>query len=253
MSNEQQRQIGALQQQVDALQRQVDTLSETLETRNGEFALKFAALEALRELRPDPPASRNIIDHEGAARAVSFAQVSGKVPSAIGRDVSITHPHEEPTGTPPTEDEHLKLLSVVFGKIPGLRPAETRTAEFQADYRSAFEALRRVGRAEKPDPGKSVSWWIEEFRYAHLLGAEVRSNAFLAAVLAHGDIPYVRGNGANISWELGLVLYGTSRRPTGDAWRKVLQTGELLRPSPLARPLTPEERAVERAVNVHRV
>src|SRR3984885_5588246 len=146
------------------------------------------------------------------------------------RHVSITTFVEGPRlDLKPTDDEHNKLLNVVFLKFPNIKPDERRAAEFWADYKRFFEVLGCAGRAEKPDGGKYLSWWIDEFR--SLLGGYVRGNAFLAAALAQGDLSYVAGNGANISWELGLVVGGGGRRPSGEAWRKVIETGELLRPT----------------------
>ena len=188
------------------------------------------------------PASRRVTDYGSARGSVDVEQASiATKPSEDGP--SISRLLEAPVGATPTDDDLIKLALVVLRKYPHFEPDENRAAEFWNDYRRSFEALSRVMRADKPDPSKSVGWWIDEF--CELLGGTVRTNAFLTAALAAGDISYVPGNQSNISWELGLKIGGVGRRPS-DAWRKVIETGELLRPSPLARALSPEEQAMER-------
>jgi hypothetical protein len=60
-------------------------------------------------------------------------------------------------------------------------------------------------------------------------------SGFLAAVLAHGDIPFIAANPAqDIVWSIGVTTFGGKQ--AGDAWTRVLN-GQLMAPG------TPERRA----------
>lgn len=141
----------------------------------------------------------------------------------------------------PTLSELHKLYDVVCNKFPQFRPRSSGSRfedqeeqEYFSGFEWSFERLGFIGRSAAPDTKRYVSYWVSEcqdwlrqFRPSHRgnIGA-----GFLAAVVAHGDVPYIVGNEREGTvWSVGLTTFGG--RHASDAWRKVLG-GQLLAPTP---------------------
>ena len=141
----------------------------------------------------------------------------------------------------PTEKELRKLYGIVLAKYPQFTPRAPSTSRWAADeareyfegFTWAFERLGYIGRTIAPDHKHYVDFWSAEccdwlrlHRPAHVgnIGA-----GFLAAVVAHGDIPFIVGNLAQgIVWSVGITTFGGTKAT--DSWRRVLE-GSVLAPS----------------------
>jgi hypothetical protein len=109
--------------------------------------------------------------------------------------------------------------------------------EFWREFELAFRRIAYMRRLEEPDHGKALTYWTSEARnwFEDLDGRAVDIHAlpYLAAALSHGDIPYVVADPTVGSvWTLGVSPY--SGRPATDKWRRVLETEQLLTPTPAA-------------------
>jgi hypothetical protein len=153
--------------------------------------------------------------------------------------VRIVHPIERAKIALPTDEELRKLLGVVFGAYPTLRPwtpgsrfADQDEADFNQQFSAAFTYVAHQGRTEEVDKKRSVGWWADQaadwFRQKKA-PTNVGSGAFLAACVAAGDIPFQRSDQYGNTWAVALVTFGG--RPATDAWKKVLG-GNLRRPLP---------------------
>ncbi|MGJ4997837.1 hypothetical protein ACQR0Z_25670 [Bradyrhizobium sp. HKCCYLS3077] len=137
--------------------------------------------------------------------------------------------HAPPTTTlvMPSEAELRKLIDVVYRARPDIdlrADREFKHLDHDRLFRSAFLTVGAMGRLDRVDHGKAISYWAD---YARNLIAEagnelveIPSNILLAAALAHGDVYYSRN-------ALGLTWVETGRR-AADAWRGVLKTGKIL-------------------------
>lgn len=148
-----------------------------------------------------------------------------KAPKPDGAQIITLAP---PLPELPNDEQYGELEQIVVKAYPQLAPDANRAEEFSRDFRVAFVHIAGLERADKPDNGRSVSWWLD-----HLRGEcrrAVRGNAYVAAVLAQGDvgfIPAIPHEGQ--SWEFALKPYGGGR-PATAAWRNVLK-GELRSPT----------------------
>jgi hypothetical protein len=141
----------------------------------------------------------------------------------------------------PTSKELRELHAIVCGKYPQFTSRAPSTSRWAADeareyfegFTWAFERLGFIGRSIAPDHKHYVDFWSAEcrdwlrlHRPAHVgnIGA-----GFLAAVVAHGDIPFIVGNLAQgIVWSVGITTFGGTKAT--DALRRVLE-GSVLAPS----------------------
>jgi hypothetical protein len=88
-------------------------------------------------------------------------------------------------------------------------------------------------RTDTPSHKYALSYWVSEANnWAHLHGYDGTVEAgYLATVLAHSDICFTPGApNHGFVWELGLSPY--QGRPATDRWRTVLETAQLLPPTP---------------------
>jgi hypothetical protein len=145
---------------------------------------------------------------------------------------------ERTTFVRPTLGELRKLHGIVCNKYPQFRPrssarfADQEEQEFFEGFEWAFERLGHINRAAVPDTRHYVGHWLEEakdwlrlHRPAHCGNI---GGGFLAAVVAHGDIPFVVGDEQRgVVWAIGVTTYGG--RQASDAWRHVLD-GKLMAP-----------------------
>jgi hypothetical protein len=147
---------------------------------------------------------------------------------------------ERTTFVRPTLNELRKLYEIVCSKYPQFTSREPSTSRFADDnareyfegFTWAFERLGYIGRSATPDHKHYVDFWSAEcrdwlrlHRPAHVgnIGA-----GFLAAVVAHGDVPYTVGDEQRgIVWAVGLTSFGGTKAT--DAWRRVLD-GKLMAP-----------------------
>ena len=121
----------------------------------------------------------------------------------------------------PNEQQFDRLLEIVVQHFPVLRPRED---DFNAQFRAAFIRLAHCGRRDKVDNERSLSWWCDDAREwcrRHRVNPSwINGSAFVAAVLAHGDIAYASLDG----WPhvaLGLQFAGGGREPL-EKWHTVL-------------------------------
>jgi hypothetical protein len=138
----------------------------------------------------------------------------------------------------PTSKELRRLADVVIAKYPKLGPRRslrgTLDDEFDDDFQNGFVwSFERLGfpmRSERPDTRHYVEHWLNNTKdwlamhrpnHCGNIGA-----GFLAAVLAHGDIPHTPADvSRGVVWSVGLTNFGG--KLASDAWRRVL-AGELL-------------------------
>ncbi|WP_316202832.1 MULTISPECIES: hypothetical protein [unclassified Bradyrhizobium] len=127
----------------------------------------------------------------------------------------------------PTDAELRKLIDVVYRARPDLDMRADpyfRQLDHDRTFRLAFATVGAMGRLDRVDHGKALSYWADYAR--NLLAeagnetAEIPNNILLAAALAHGDVHHARN-------ALGLTWVETGRR-AADAWRGVLKTGKIL-------------------------
>lgn len=160
-------------------------------------------------------------------------------PRAIDdRGVRITYLAEPNAFQMPGEDDLKTLYEIVLNRCPYLCPSK-QTRPFIddndrdgfKDFCNSFLRLGNLGRADKPNQKLALSWWLQEcgdWLSPRSLPKISKADAFLAAVIAHGDIPYVAPANDGSTWEFALEPYSRGRRAT-DGWRKVLG-GEILTP-----------------------
>jgi hypothetical protein len=180
-----------------------------------------------------------------AAQAELQALKSGHVapvPPPKDEGPRIVLIEERTTFVRPTLNELRKLYEIVCNKYSQLasrapstsRWADDEAREYFEGFEWSFERLAHIGRTATPDHKHYVDFWSSEccdwlrrHRPAHRgnIGA-----GFLAAVVAHGDIPFIVGNLAQgIVWSVGITTFGGTKAT--DAWRRVLG-GNALAPSP---------------------
>jgi hypothetical protein len=144
----------------------------------------------------------------------------------------------------PNENELRSLMKIAIARLAqmdlapefsGPRAEEKQTVYFQ-QFCAAFRALGHITRSAELDKKHARSYW------AGVGEAILRAQgddcglpigpAFLAAVIAHGDIPFNDPREYPFVVELGLRDYGMGT-PATDGWRKVLAAGKA--PAPTAR------------------
>jgi hypothetical protein len=169
-------------------------------------------------------------------------------PKPVDPDINrplVTYLPEPTRFVRPTAGELREIYDTVLTKHPSLGPyrsitnpigSVTETEHYQG-FCSAFERLGHIGRAAQPDTKHYVSHWAAEaadWLKRHRPGHHGNiGSGFLCAVLAHGDIAYVVGDGARgVVWSVGLTQYGGTT--ASDKWRDVLD-GKLMAPMPARR------------------
>jgi hypothetical protein len=138
----------------------------------------------------------------------------------------------------PTSAEMKKLFAAVKGRAPGKLDDKYDPDKPFRGFASAFRWLQNQGRLEQPNGKFALSYWQDAcrvwLRQRNVVAGDVGGNEF--AVLAAGDVPYVRGDlSVGHVWELGLAEYHNRGRKASDAWRAVMATGNVLAPSHPAR------------------
>jgi hypothetical protein len=140
----------------------------------------------------------------------------------------------------PTDAEFEQLIDLVLARWPQLCRSDNQT--FGAEFRAAFQRLQHLGRRDKLDTERALSWWTDDARdwlCEHQLGGRVlvSSPAFTAAVVACGDIGYTALDNFPCDVSFALQFGGGGVRPSSDGWREVLATGSLPKPMSLPHPI----------------
>jgi hypothetical protein len=147
------------------------------------------------------------------------------------QQVRILQIPESPPIILPSQIERQRLRDIVLDFYPQLYPTSDDPDDFVADFNLAFDRIAAAYRTD--EPGKySVGWWTDECRDWGQLrgrGRGIRGGAFIAAVVAAGDVKFTIPDNAGNVWTMWLAPYGGGRRATL-AWREVLN-GHLLQPA----------------------
>jgi hypothetical protein len=192
------------------------------------------------------------LELNAAPREVVSPNVTRPAQLAGSDGTRIFHPIERAKIALPNDEELKKLLDVVFGCYPTLRPwtAGTRFAsqdeeDFIRQFSAAFTFVAHQGRAEELDTKRSVGWWADQAVqwWSHRNArTNVGGGAFLAACVAAGDVDFQRSDQFGNIWAVALVTFGG--RPATSAWQNVLR-GQLRRPLPgVHKPVAPSSARV---------
>jgi hypothetical protein len=218
-----------------AEQDEIDARFERLEAKiadgtqeNEQLKAKVAALEALQGRKVLPP------------------------PRPIEEGTKVSYPIAPSKCVVPTDEELSQLREIVcrkypeFGDITG--PAfygskYERERDWQKQFERAFLALGAMKRLEAPDTKHYFSHHVDAAEaYLRSVGKSetLRFGPFMCALLAWGDVPYsglgLQHTGAVV--ELGLSEH-IGRQASDSSWKRVLETGAILRMSASARQPAP--------------
>jgi hypothetical protein len=154
--------------------------------------------------------------------------------------VRIIYAEANPAFQMASDNELKQLQRIVLAKHPQLRPEPGCEDVYHAAFKRSFWALGQLGRREEPETknAHSVMWWLEHCR--ELLDAannygDIELRPWVAALAAHGDVPYSRLDRFPYDLAFGLH-YGGAGRAASDAWRHVIASGQLLAPTAIAIP-----------------
>ena len=149
--------------------------------------------------------------------------------------VRVTNPL--PRVALPNEEQCRQLCEIVFQRYPSLRPRRGEEEEFAAEFRAAIRFVEHHGRRAQLDRDRGIGWWIDTARdwlSQHGGGNSlVGGNAFVAAVIAAGDVPH--RDPLEPGFAIGLQHTGGGIEASA-RWHTVLTTGRLLDPVPPERP-----------------
>jgi hypothetical protein len=171
------------------------------------------------------------------------------VPPSCDEGPRVVLIEERTTFVRPTLNELRKLYEIVCGRFPQFRPrssparfADQDAEECFAGFEWSFERLGNIGRLGAPDTRRYVDHWVEETKdWLRLHRPAHRGNigaGFLAAAVAHNDIPFTVGDkDRGVVWAIGVAPFGG--KPATDVWRAVLKGGNVLAPSQPARRMAP--------------
>jgi hypothetical protein len=149
--------------------------------------------------------------------------------------VTITHAlNDTGFGEMPTDKELASLLKIVLAAHADIARAAAPHVDFAEQFRNAFLAVGYLFRLDQPNSKRFFSAFVEDAgEWLVRLGrAPVSGPAFLAAVIAHGDVPFRKADEQiGQLLEVGLDPYSGRRCKRG--WRDILR-GErsLLPPTP---------------------
>ena len=200
---------------------------------------RVRALEA-NALKPPAASPANAVDPSVGPLARTYELAPAR--RLDQSDVQITVLADDDKYPLPGDADMRKLCDIARLRLPqlGVQPGADGGDFFQ-NFCAAFRYLGNKGRAAEPNKKYSHSWWVgacQRWLNDRGIRVAVSGPAFIAAVVAHGDIGYVIPDpSVGAVWEFAIESYGG--QPASDNWRKVLR-GQLLpawRPSGLpARP-----------------
>ncbi len=115
----------------------------------------------------------------------------------------------------PSDEELRSLYETVLVHFPQLRPlpdndrfGEDDDPDVFRDFTEAFEYIGNVERTKRPNSRYALSFFVDGCNQSLAARQKRRLykvDAFLMAVLAHGDIPYTPADLRNgVVWEIGL-------------------------------------------------
>jgi hypothetical protein len=134
----------------------------------------------------------------------------------------------------PSADDLRRLLEIVSTHWPRLQRVDG------AEFIVAFHRIALLGRREKLDMDRGISFWTDDCRVwqqQHQVAPNIfiGGAAFMTAAIAHGDVAFTSpADFPHVSF--GLQFAGGGR-PSSDQWREVLATGRLLDPTPSPHPV----------------
>jgi hypothetical protein len=154
----------------------------------------------------------------------------------VERELTVTTPAPVSTFKMPTLDQLAKLLDIVGRHFPSLLSVDgpafegtstERHKQYCEQFEGAFLAIGNMKRKDRPDTTVYLSYHIEVaesvLKSFGRPSMTIRGNAFLAACLAHFDVPVssIGRQHEGIVTEIGLHQY--VGRPAGDAWRRIIE------------------------------
>lgn len=162
------------------------------------------------------------------------------VPIFADEGARISYPAPSTQFEQPSEMELRQLLTIAGARLKRLRQLPTfsgaRAQEIEEEhfrqFAAAFRALGQMGRQEKLDKKRALSFWIgsaEQLLRDRGLSESITGPAFVAAVIAHGDIQYNDPADYPYVHEFGLCDQNIGR-PSNGAWKRVLTSGQTLDP-----------------------
>jgi hypothetical protein len=150
---------------------------------------------------------------EAARLDARIAELEGNTPNRVPQPQPVKNEgtrvvllEERTNFVRPTLKELRKLHDIVCNKYPQFRPrtiaarfADQDAEECFEGFEWSFERLANLGRLDAPDTRRYVDHWVEETKdWLRLHRPAHRGNigaGFLAACIAHGDIPFIVGDG----------------------------------------------------------
>jgi hypothetical protein len=168
--------------------------------------------------------------------AVVEARTAPKLPPAqqpaVEEGVRVSFPRTVSIQMP-TVEEFKKLVRIVKAAHPSLVPTfgigdQSERQEFGNGFLGSFEIISGLKRTTTLDKRDASHWARNATLFLDARGdrVDVSVAAFMAAVVAAGDIPYSIGEYRSY---VGLT-YDGGAPASADAWRRVLETGAV-RPS----------------------
>jgi hypothetical protein len=141
-------------------------------------------------------------------------------------------------GDGPSLAELKKLYAAVKHRVP-----EVKSHDPDAGFRgfaSAFRYVSNCGRTAAPNSKLGLGYWLDDMkqwlRQRDATTIDVSGASFIAAVLASGDVLYVpHDRTRGWVWEFGLMQPHYGGKPATEAWKCVVETGVVIRPSQPAR------------------
>lgn len=152
----------------------------------------------------------------------------------------------------PSGEQVLALMRVVYGAQPALRESAETVDDFEMEFGRAFVAVGYAFRLSEPSTSRYFHSFVDDANTllrTYWTAKPVSGTALLAAVIAHGDVPWRPANRAvGQLLEVGLDPHAGVR--CSNAWRQILEG------RPLRAPLPPRklfrEAALPSAVRVYR-
>jgi hypothetical protein len=151
------------------------------------------------------------------------------------------------TSTVPTENELRALMKIAIARLAQMDcapdfsgpRAEEKQTEYFRQFCAGFRALGYISRSDVLDRKHALSYWVgvgeEVLRTQRAdCGCQI-GPAFIAAVIARGDVPFNDPREYPFVPEFGLREFGMGA-PATDAWRRVLASGKAPAPTPVKAP-----------------
>ena len=195
---------------------------------------------------------------ERAALGDRIRRLEGKAPPKPApvepEGTTLRYPAPTSKFVMPNDDELGRLRAIVTAKIPRLALADglISRGDKKTTLSISGSSLRRSGLSERcirknrmPDRKHYLHHWTDHCEtWLKTFGQwiDLSFAPLSARAWAHGDVAYSGLFVDGEVLELGLNAYGIGR-PAGDAWRRVLETGEIVLPSPPAMRLARRRRA----------